>query len=182
MHENTLPENSVRRGFLKKASAVVLGALAGLIPGLAGLFVFLDPLRRKSHESGSVLVASLNSLPEDGMPRKFSVIASHTDAWTRMPEVPIGAVYLRRTGEKAVQAFNVVCPHAGCFVDFKTDQKSYHCPCHHSAFALDGLIKDSKSPSPRGLDELKVEIRNNSEIWVEFRNFQAGNAAKIPIS
>lgn len=182
MSEATPPNTALRRGFLKKAFAILLGTLAGIIPSLSGLVVFLDPLRRKGRDSGAVLVTSLNALPEDGLPRKFSIIASHTDAWTRIPEVPIGAVYLRRTGQKTVQAFNVVCPHAGCFVDFKADRKSYHCPCHNSAFALDGRISDPKSPSPRGLDELTVEIRNDTEVWVKFQNFRAGHPGKVPIS
>ncbi|MBM3833591.1 MAG: Rieske 2Fe-2S domain-containing protein [Verrucomicrobia bacterium] len=182
MQENRLPEMSARRGFFKKASAVVIGALAGIVPGLSALFVFLDPLRRKTNAGESVMVASLSALPEDGVPRKFSVVTSHTDAWTRNPDVPIGAVYLRRTGQKTVQAFNVVCPHAGCFVGYKVDRKSYHCPCHNSTFALDGRINDPKSPSPRGLDELPVEIRNEVEIWVKFQNFRAGHAEKIPVS
>jgi menaquinol-cytochrome c reductase iron-sulfur subunit len=180
MHENNLPENPLRRGFLKKASAVILGAIAGIIPGISGLLVLLDPLRRKSHESGAVLVASLDSLHEDGTPSKFSVIAGHTDAWTQIPEAHVGAVYLRRTGAKTVKALNVVCPHAGCPVEYKKAQNGYHCPCHNSTFALDGLVNDPKSPSPRGLDELEVEIRNDSEIWVKFQNFQAGHTEKKP--
>ena len=36
------------------------------------------------------------------------------------------------------------------------------------------------SPAPRGLDELEVEIRNKSEVWVKFRNFRAGVPEKIP--
>ena len=173
------PEEANRRGFFKKTCAVVIGAIAGVVPGLAGLAVFFDPLRRKSRASDAVLVANLSALPEDGEPHKFQVISSHTDAWNRTPQTPIGAVYLRRTGKKSVQALNVVCPHAGCFVDFKREAKSYHCPCHKSTFALDGT-KTPKSPSPRGLDELHVEIRDDTEIWVRFQNFLAGTKKKIP--
>ncbi len=182
MQKNNLPESPARRGFLKKTCAVVIGALAGLVPVFSGLLVFLDPLHRKSRSSGSILIASLNSLPEDGVPRKFSVVANRIDAWNGIPNVPVGAVYLRRTSGKSVQAFNVVCPHAGCFVDYKPAEKGYHCPCHNSTFALDGRIHDPASPSPRGLDELAVEIRNNTEIWVRFQNFRAGHAEKIPIA
>lgn len=180
MTENHLPPSPERRGFLKKASAVLLGGLSALIPAAAGLSVFVDPLRRKSQDGGSVLVATLNALPDDGVPRKFSVISSHVDAWNRTPEARIGAVYLRRSNGKSVQAFNVVCPHLGCFVDYKPERKGFHCPCHNSTFALDGKINDPKSPSPRGLDALEVEIRNGTEIWVRFQNFRTSTAEKIP--
>ncbi len=169
-----------RRNFCKQTLAIVIGAIAGLIPAAAGLLVFFDPLRRKSKNAGGAIrIASLSALPKDSQPRKFAVIASRTDAWNKFPEVPIGAVYLRRTGEKTVEALNVVCPHAGCFVDFVPARTCFLCPCHNSTFALDGKINDPKSPSPRALDSLPVEIRGE-EIFVTFQNFRSGAAEKIP--
>ena len=149
---------------------------------MAGLLVFFDPLRRSSKANLMAFVATMESLPEDGTPRKFRIIADRSDAWNRTPHVPIGAVYLRKTGEKSIRAFNVVCPHAGCFVDYKPEKKGYHCPCHNSTFALDGSVEDPKSPSPRGLDELEVEIRNGAEVWVKFQNFLAGRHEKTPVA
>ena len=83
---------------------------------------------------------------------------------------------------KSVEAFNVVCPHAGCFVDYRTDIKKFFCPCHNSAFALTGAIDDPKSPSPRGLDSLNVEIGETGDVWVEFQNFHTGTAKKVPMA
>ena len=175
-----LPALPSRRGFLKETCAIFIGTIAGLVPLVSGLVVFLDPLRRKSRTGEFVPVASLNALPEDGSPRKFPVIASRTDAWNKSPQTPIGAVYLRRTAEKAVKALNVVCPHAGCFVDYDVAANGYSCPCHNSTFALTGKISSPSSPAPRGLDELDVEIRADGEVWVKFQNFRAGEAAKTP--
>lgn len=176
-----LPPQPHRRRFLLEGLAVLLGAISGLVPLAGGLAVFLDPLRSRSRASGFIQVASLNALPEDGSPRKFAVVTDQIDAWNKIPQVPVGAVYLRRTGDKAAQAFNVVCPHAGCFVNFDSARQGYHCPCHNSTFGLDGKITDARSPSPRGLDPLDVEIRNGSEIWVKFQNFRAGQAERIPV-
>src|ERR1041385_2146860 len=105
-----LPPLPARRNFIKKACALVIGAVVGLVPAISGVMVFFDPLRRRSQDGDAVHVASLNALPQDGVPRKFAVIASHTDAWNRMPRVPVGAVYLRRVGDKQVQAVNVIWP------------------------------------------------------------------------
>jgi len=148
----------------------------------SGLTVFLDPLRRKSTASGFIKVSTLDALPNDGVPRKFPVLATRVDAWNKAANVPIGAIYLRRTAEDKLQAFNVVCPHAGCFVDYFAERNGFVCPCHNSTFTLDGKIDDPNSPSPRGLDPLVVEVRNNKEVWVEFRNFQAGHAERIPMA
>ena len=177
------PEPPHRRAFLTKSCAVLIGGVVGAFPVATGVAVFLDPIRRKSGAASNfVPVASLNALPEDGLPAKFPVITSRVDVWTKSPLTPVGAIYLRRSGPKSVQAFNVVCPHAGCFVDFVPDRKSYLCPCHKSTFALDGKINDPASPSPRGLDELEVEIRNDTEVWVKFQNYRAGVHEKIPLA
>ncbi len=175
-----IPGEAPRRDFFKRTLAILIGGIVTVVPAVAGLLVFLDPLRRKNkNNSGAIRVASLSALPNDNRPHKFSVISSRTDAWNKFPATPIGAVYLRRTGEKQVEALNVICPHAGCFVDFVPSEKCFLCPCHNSTFALDGKINDPKSPSPRALDTLPVEIRGE-EIYVQFQNFRAGVAEKIP--
>ena len=172
-----------RRGFFKKSLAIVIGGVITVIPALAGLMVLLDPLRRKGGGTATpIKVTTLAALPDDGVPRKFSVLADKTDAWNKYRNVPIGAVYLRRTKDNKIEALNVVCPHAGCFVDFSTDRDKFICPCHNSSFALDGKIADPKSPSPRALDTLAVEVRANDEVWVTFQNFQAGRPDKVPVA
>ena len=158
---------------------MVIGGVAALAPVAAGIPMLLDPLRRSVGASVAIKVGTLDSLPNDGVPRKFAIVADRSDAWNKFPQVPVGAVYLRRTGEMAVQAFNVICPHAGCFVDYVPERNGYLCPCHNSTFGLDGKISDPKSPSPRGLDDLKVEIRIGGELWVEFKNFIPGHAEKV---
>jgi len=161
---------------------MVIGGVAVLAPVAAGLMVLIDPLRRKSGAGGAIKVTTLEALPDDGLPRRFPVIASKTDAWNKFKESPIGAVYLRRTGDGKVEALNVVCPHAGCFVDFTADDKRFHCPCHKSSFEMDGTIADPKSPSPRALDSLTVKVDADGAVWVAFQNFQAGRRDKVPIA
>jgi menaquinol-cytochrome c reductase iron-sulfur subunit len=172
-----------RRGFFKHAFCVVIGAVAGLIPLGAGVTVLLDPLWRKSSAGAGMLrVTTLDSVPADGVPHKFPVVATLVDAWNKYSEMPIGAVYLRRTSDDKVEALNVVCPHAGCFVDFLAARDCFLCPCHNSMFTLEGRIADRASPAPRGMDTLPVEVRNGKEIWVAYQNFEAGRAEKIPVA
>jgi menaquinol-cytochrome c reductase iron-sulfur subunit len=173
------PPPAGRREFFKKVFAGFIGAVVSLFPVGAGLAVFLDPLRRNASASAAIRVTTLKAVPSDGVPRKFPVITDRVDAWNRIPQVPIGAVYLRRTGDQTVEALNVVCPHAGGFVDYVPGSNCFVCPLHNSKFALDGKISDPKSPAPRPMDSLEVEIRNG-EIWVKFQNFQSGPAKKLP--
>ena len=176
------PSANGRRGFLKRLLAGIISAVLTLVPAGAGLIVLLDPLRRKSAAGGAVRVASLDALPADGVPRQFPVLADRVDAWNKFSNVRIGAVYLRRTTEGKLEALNVVCPHAGCFVDFIAKQGQFQCPCHNSLFAVDGTIADPASPAARSLDSLEVELRNEKEIWVRFQNYQAGKREKIPVA
>ena len=176
------PPQPERRDFLKKAGAVAIGGVVGLVPAVTGLTVLLDPLRHSAGAGGFVFVTSLNALAEDGSPRRFQIIADRADAWNKFPQVPVGAVYLRRAGEK-VEALNVTCPHAGCPVEYKSGNNTFLCPCHDSKFNPDGtLVAGAKSPSPRALDTLEVELRNGREVWVKFQNFEAGKARKVPLA
>ena len=106
-----------RRGFFGQAAAVLCGGVALLVPAAAGVAAFLNPLRQKSQSGQFMRLASLDVLPEDGTPQKVPVIADRTDAWNRFPAEPIGAVFLRRMKDEVV-ALQVICPHAGCSIDF----------------------------------------------------------------
>ena len=164
---------------------MVCGGVATLVPVGAGLLTVLDPLRRSGggNSAAFLRVAALGSLPDDGTPRRFEIIADQVDAWNRLPNVAIGAVYLRKTGANKVEALNVTCPHAGCPVEFKTGARNFLCPCHDSQFNLDGsLVAGARSPSSRGLDALEVEVRDGSEVWVKFQNFEAGKSTKVPVA
>ena len=172
-----------RRCFIKGASCAI-GAAIGVVPMVAGVRVALNPLSQKSTGSKAepIRLADLGDLKE-GVPMKFSIVADKTDKWTRHRDVPIGAVYLLKTqknGQPSVTAFNTVCPHLGCFVDYRKTEQDFFCPCHDSNFALDGQLK--KGVSPRDMDTLKVEIRNKAEVWVKYQRFKANSSEKIVIS
>ena len=165
-----------RRGFLKQGLAISIGSMLGAVPLGAGLTVLFSPLLRRNQNSPAVFVARLDALPANGTPCKFPVVATRIDAWSRSEGV-IGAVYLRRLDRGAL-ALNVACPHAGCSVDYSPGSSAFVCPCHNSNFGLDGAILGARSPSPRGLDTLEVEIREENQVWVRFQNFRAGEAQK----
>jgi menaquinol-cytochrome c reductase iron-sulfur subunit len=169
-----------RRDFLKKSCAVCVGGAVGVVPTLAGIAVYLDPLRRKADTGLLARVTSLESLPADGTPVMFPIIAIRTDAWNKSI-APVGAVYVRKVNGDQVQAFNVTCPHAGCAVEFQPEKKGYFCPCHNSLFTPEGKRTDG-SPSARDLDSLKSEVRANGEVWVQFQNFETGKAHKVAVS
>ncbi len=175
------PPTLDRRNYLTKVAALVVGGLITVVAPVAGLFTFLDPLRRKSDTRGLVRVTSLTSLPSNGEPRKLPVLDTLVDAWNRTDNVPVGSVYVQKTGPNTVRVLNAVCPHLGCSVGYNTANGGYFCPCHKSSFSVDGKILDPKSPSPRGMDELEAVVRSDGEVWVKFQNFRKGSPDKIPV-
>lgn len=171
-----------RRGFIAKVVAAAVGGVSLIVPAVTALLAYLNPVRQKSPGGEFYRLTALAALPEDGTPRRFPVITDRVDAWNRYPREPIGAVWLRRTGEKdnPVAAFQVVCPHAGCIITLDTtpDGVRFFCPCHVAGFDLEGQRTDRPSPSPRDMDALEVEIRDG-EVWVKFENFILGTSQKI---
>lgn len=172
--------NEPRRNFLVAMAAGTIGFVLSLFPIAAGALTILDPLfGRKRRQSNFIRVASLESLPE-GTPVQVPVLSDRVDAWNKRTNQPIGAVYLQRDGDKVV-AFNAICPHAGCFVGYDADETQYQCPCHTSAFKLDGA-RVLPSPSPRDMDDLTVDeekLASTGEVWVDFVNYYAGKAERI---
>ncbi len=174
------PPAESRRGFLARLVALVLGAAAYLTPVVAALATFLNPLRQKGQAGQFIRLASLETL--DSTPRKVAVIMDRTDAWNLYPKQPVGAVWLRKVGPKEVKALHVVCPHAGCFVDYDPAAGQFVCPCHLAHFDLDGKRLEADSSSPRDLDTLEVDYETQDGVTyvrVKFQNFRIGTPEKI---
>ena len=177
-----------RRGFLHKMVAVLVGGFVMIVPATAGVLAFFSPVRRRggqNHDTGAaavgkpfIRVTSLGAVPDDGKPHRFPVIADRVDAWTIERNVPIGSVYLRRSGEQVV-AYNTRCPHLGCAVDARVDG-TFACPCHNSSFNVDGTLVPG-SVSARGLDELEVDPKGiaKGEVKVRYLEFETGRADKV---
>ncbi|HEX4071514.1 MAG TPA: Rieske (2Fe-2S) protein [Planctomycetaceae bacterium] len=183
-------EDGSRRGFFSEVLAFFIGGAILTVPLVGGLALFLDPLLRRKPASSSgqdarrdadgyLRVASLASLPDNGKPQIFTVYDDVVDAWNKFADQPIGRVFLRKLSDGNVTAFNVRCPHLGCAVDYRSSHNDYFCPCHMSAFNLDGQ-KENEIP-PRGMDSLDVKIKNKTEVWVRYQFFKAGTPEKIPV-
>jgi menaquinol-cytochrome c reductase iron-sulfur subunit len=184
------PASGPRRSFLAKALAFLTAGVLMTLPTAAGLAFFLDPLLRKRGASGGAVgrrdadgflpVTPLAAIPADGRPQIFTVYDDSVDAWNKFANQPVGRVFLRRLPDGSVTAFNVRCPHLGCAVDYRPAQSDYLCPCHMSAFGLDGQKKNEIPP--RDLDSLEVKVKDKSEVWVRYEVFKAGTPDRIVVS
>ena len=188
-------ESAPRRNFMTQVLAAGIGGLVGLIPAVTGLLFFLDPLLRKKAagngdaktggvvkdaEGRILLDVSLDALPEDGTPQRYTVHDDIVNAWNKLPNQPIGSIWLRRidSATPPVIAFSTICPHLGCSVDYRATEGDYYCPCHTSAFKLDGTALNDIPP--RAMDELEVKVTGN-HIWLKYQEFRGAIQEKVEV-
>ena len=67
---------------------------------------------------------------------------------------------LIRTAEGEIRAFNAVCTHLDCTVEFRSAKQDIFCNCHNGVYDLNG--KNVSGPPPRPLDEYKVTLRGKT--------------------
>ncbi len=172
-----------RRGFLKKAVAIVTAAATAAIPLMIGMTYFLTPLWKRKQDTGSGdgfrFVGKVGGLTPGGPPQLFQVVGVKQDAWTTYPGTSLGSVFVRMKEDGSLLCFNARCTHLGCTVGYQSSRNEFYCPCHTASFSLDG--ERTNQVPPRNLDGLQAEIRNKDEIWVHFQDFRGGTAEKIPI-
>ena len=104
-------------------------------------------------------------------------MADKVDAWNRFTNVSIGAVYLRLV-DGVPKALHTICPHLGCFVDYRQGKNDFFCPCHNSNFKLDGI-----ATAPRGMPQIEVsfDIDANGILHVSATDKKTGKEQKITI-
>ena len=170
-----------RRNAVTVILGMIIGTVVAIIPLVPGLAVLADPvLRRKKRGGKAIRITTLSALPADGLPHRFQVVDIREDKWNVYPPEPIDGVFLvRSSSDELPKAYSATCPHLGCAVDFKTNAGQYQCPCHTSGFAVNGDVLFG--PSPRGLDELTVEIRNEEEVWIEYKRFRVGKSKQVEV-
>ena len=193
----------VRRSVFIHFLTAALSFMIVAVPSALGGLFFLDPILRKrgggksgeksgagvpgKDDAGFIrLDVTTDVIPADGTPVAVTVRDDLEDAWNRFPDVPVGSIWLRKNPDGAIVAFNSVCPHLGCSVNFRRSENDFFCPCHTSSFALDGN-KTNNIP-PRNMDSLEVATRTagkddaaGTELWVKFQNFRRTTAEKIPL-
>ena len=193
--DSAAPAAETRRNILVEGVTAIVSFLLIAVPStLAGLF-FMDPIlrKRKSDDGGGEDMAGFikldltaDAIPADGTPVAVTVKSDLVDAWNRFKDVPVGSIWLRRSSEGAIQVFNAICPHLGCSVNFRRSENDFFCPCHTSAFSLDGA-KTNEVP-PRDMDSLELKTATDGvpasdglELWVKFQNFKGATSEKVPV-
>lgn len=169
-----------RRAFLKVGVGVLGAGLAGVVvaPAVGAL---LWPLAKdvKIISGGEDFVIVGKADQFGATPVKVDIYADQVDAWNRTKNVKIGSAWVVAI-EGQLHAFSTVCPHLGCAVDYDGEANKFKCPCHDSAFGLDG--SHEAGPSPRALDQLEFEQQKDGKLLaIRYERFKQGVETKVKV-
>jgi len=99
--------------------------------------------------------------PDSGEASTNSVVAGKSAALKPNSAVivPFGSkpAIVIRTAEGNLKAFNAVCTHLECTVQYKPDTSQIWCACHSGLYDLGGNVVSG--PPPRSLESFAVNLR-----------------------
>ena len=138
--------NLSRRDFINLGWGA-MGALALTEFSLAGLR-FLSPRAAEGEFGGEFNLGSHDQYPPGSV-----------------TPVEAGRFYLVRLLDAGLLAVYQRCTHLGCAVPFEHQSGQFICPCHGSAFTMEGDVLNP--PAPRPLDLFPLSINQSGEIIVD---------------
>jgi menaquinol-cytochrome c reductase iron-sulfur subunit len=142
--------------------AVMSAVLA--VPAVAYLFAVPKSRRKQGWiNAGDISQVPLNS-PEEVVFRKTRV-----DGWKIVTERT--TAWVVRKSPTEVIALAPQCTHLGCAYHWDAERKEFECPCHTSAFSMDGKVLSG--PAPRPLDQYAVKLDGNRLLVGEIRRSNA---------
>lgn len=139
-----------RRDFISRMISGMVSWATAVSFGVAGYFtlgtfakMIVPPIRSPEGltDVGWLAVGTLDSLSE-GLPK----LAEYGEEW----------VYLVKKADGMVKALNAACPHVRCKLGWNPATKRFECPCHGSAFTIDG--KRLYGPAPRDMFAMKLRL------------------------
>ena len=103
--------------------------------------------------------------PQSGEPATQSVVAAQAS----QVKANSGMIFkfgtkpglLVRAPDGTLHAYNAVCTHLDCTVQFKDDTSQLWCACHNGTYDLGGNVVSG--PPPRGLEQFTVNMRGEGD-------------------
>jgi cytochrome b6-f complex iron-sulfur subunit len=136
-----------RRTFFGTFSAAA-ASLAGVMMAWVGIG-FLYPVPRRKPKP---LFICLDSEISSGQVRELTDLKGRKVLLMRQP-----------TGR--LVAFGTICPHLGCSVYYRPDERRFECPCHQGLFDADGQPIAGPPQSP--LARYATEVRDG-KVFIQF--------------
>jgi menaquinol-cytochrome c reductase iron-sulfur subunit len=146
-----------------------------MLIGVPALRAFFSPVKSVKEADNWIKVADDIALIDLDVPVRLDFVQLTNDAWVESRT--LNAVWVYTPDGEKFKAYNGHCTHLGCGFIFDKDRGHFYCPCHHGEFDVKtGNVLNG--PPPRGLDELKVEIRD-SAVYVNYKDYRLGVPEKM---
>jgi len=125
--------------------------MAAVVAVPAAFYLLVKPHSEEAEVM--VEIADLGRL-SDGKPQEVVYTRTRMDGWKQVKEKT--TAWVVKTDAQHVVAFAPQCTHLGCIYHWEPEASSFVCPCHASAFGIDGAVLDG--PAPRPLDRHVTRI------------------------
>jgi menaquinol-cytochrome c reductase iron-sulfur subunit len=156
-----MPESSRRRFYLSFIYGL-WGVISAALAAPAVAYLLLPPVLRKKQEF--VEAGNIARLPPK-QPVEMIFRQTRTDGWKVTSEKRTAWV-VNLPGEGVV-AFGPHCTHLGCAYHWEAARGQFFCPCHSSAFSVEGKVLSG--PAPRPLDRYETKVDNQRLLLGELR-------------
>ena len=152
--ESAIELSPTRRSFYIRFIYATMSAIGAALAAPAAIYLLFPPKPRK--ESEWVDAGDLSSLPL-GTPEEVSFQRTRVDGWKVTSEK--ATAWIVKTADDQVTAFVPQCTHLGCAYHWDEPSHTFVCPCHTSAFSIDGKVLGG--PAPRPLDRYSTRLEGN---------------------
>jgi|SRR5579884_2352550 len=144
-----------RRHFYYLTFIYGLSSLMGIMVAVpAFLYLFLPPRAKKDQQW--IDAADITQLPV-GTPQELTFRINRVDGWKVSSEKT--TAWVVKSADNQITAFAPQCTHLGCAYHWEDSTKHFVCPCHTSAFDINGRVLSG--PAPRPLDRYQTRIAGN---------------------
>ncbi|MBX3236022.1 MAG: ubiquinol-cytochrome c reductase iron-sulfur subunit [Nitrospiraceae bacterium] len=155
-----------RRTFFGWVTAAAAG-LVGIGLGVPLIGALISPaFRRRARDWVDVGAAS--DVPV-GRPVQLDHVTMLRDGWLQSKSHK--AVWAVKGAAEDITVFSPICTHLGCGYRWDDGERKFLCPCHGSAYDIEGRVL--AGPAPRPLDRLPAKIENG-RLLVTYKEFKAG--------
>jgi menaquinol-cytochrome c reductase iron-sulfur subunit len=155
--ETQQEERASRRSLITGALVGIPVVIAGTLTGSIGSYL----LGGQKAEKDSWADAGDISEMQDGTPRQVRFERALVDGWQVRKEESSAWVIIDES--QRVTAFSPLCTHLGCAYRWQADKKSFACPCHGSAFNVQGDV--IAGPASRPLDRYLTKLEGD-RLWL----------------
>lgn len=165
---STNPSNKSRRAFLLM---LPLAGIAGMFTSIAAAAIrFLRPVTATGRQQWIDIAQVAEITGNKPLARK--VRAEQVAGWAK--SIAEHSVYILPGHNN--QVLSAVCPHEGCEVSWRDEERVFACPCHDSNFTADG--QRINGPARRGLDPLPSRVMDG-KVQIQYQFFVNNTSERI---